>query len=311
MTDEIMTHRPVLLHEAVAALAIKPEGVYLDGTFGRGGHSKAVLTQLGTEGRLLALDQDPTAIEVAKQQFAEDKRFQIVQSNFAQMKQVLMHEGIAEVDGILLDIGVSSPQLDEAERGFSFMKSGPLDMRMNPGQGESAAQWLARAESYDIFIVLRKLGEEKFAKRIAAAIVAYREETEINDTLQLAQIISDAVPVKEKHKHPATRSFQAIRIHINRELEVLEEGLQAALESLAVGGRLAVISFHSLEDRMVKRFMRDKARGPQIPKGIPMLAADMETPYRVVGKAIKPGKQEIDENPRARSSVLRVMERLR
>jgi len=312
MADGNNTHRPVLLDEAVGALAIRNDGVYLDGTFGRGGHSEKILSCLGPQGRLLAMDQDPRAIEEAQQKFSNEPRFEIVQKNFEKMEAFVAEKGlIQKIDGVLLDIGVSSPQLDDASRGFSFLRSGPLDMRMNPQLGQSAAEWLARVDEYDLVTVLMHKGEEKFARRIASAIVAARKEVEITDTLQLANIIAEAKPVKDKKKHPATKSFQAIRIHINRELEVLESALQASLNVLSVGGRLAVISFHSLEDRMVKRFFRDVSRGPQLPKDIPVMAKDIEQPYKLVGKAIKPGKQELEENPRARSSVLRVLERIK
>lgn len=311
MSNEITAHRPVLLDEAVAALAIRPDGVYLDGTFGRGGHSAAILAQLGPQGRLLAMDQDPQAIAAAQQKFAEDARFQIEQRNFEALQDFVTEQGLLhKVDGVLLDIGVSSPQLDDASRGFSFLRPGPLDMRMNPQAGQSAAEWLAQVDEYDLVTVLMHLGEEKFARRIAHAIVQYRQQAEINDTVQLAKIIAEAIPVKDKKKHPATKSFQAIRIFINRELEVLEHALKAAVNVLSVGGRLAVISFHSLEDRMVKRFFRDISRGPQLPKDIPIMAKDLQQPYRVVGKAIKPGARELQQNPRARSSVLRVLERI-
>jgi len=304
-------HRPVLLKETVAALAVRRDGFYLDGTFGRGGHTTEILKQLGAEGRILAMDQDPQAIEVAEQKFAADGRFEIIQKNFESMEEVITSRGMMQkVNGILLDIGVSSPQLDDASRGFSFIRPGPLDMRMNPQVGQSAAEWLATVEEYDLTTVLMHFGEEKFARRIANAIVETRKETRINDTVQLANIIEAAIPVKSKNKHPATKSFQAIRIYINRELEVLEQALSAGLNVLAVGGRLAVISFHSLEDRMVKRFFREMSRGPQIPKDIPILAKDLKQPYKLIGKAIKPGKQEVQENPRSRSSVLRVIERV-
>ncbi|MCW8933330.1 MAG: 16S rRNA (cytosine(1402)-N(4))-methyltransferase RsmH [Gammaproteobacteria bacterium] len=304
-------HRPVLLNETIEALAIKADGFYLDGTFGRGGHSAKILEALSEKGRLIAFDQDPQAIKVAEEKFAGDSRFEIVQRNFEDLQDVVADHGMMKkVDGVLLDIGVSSPQLDDASRGFSFIKPGPLDMRMNPGVGQSAAEWLASVTEYDLTTVLMHFGEEKFARRIANAIVETRKETLIDDTVQLANIIEAAIPVKPKNKHPATKSFQAIRIHINRELEVLERALQSALNVLAIGGRLAVISFHSLEDRMVKRYFRNVSRGPQIPKDIPVLAKDLQQPYKLVGKAVKPGKQELLENPRSRSSVLRVIERV-
>ena len=310
MNDADFAHRPVLLSEALTALAIKPDGVYLDGTFGRGGHSKEILQQLGLQGRLLAMDQDPQAIEAGKQTFGSDPRFEIVYGNFETMVDVVSERGLLQkVDGILLDIGVSSPQLDDGSRGFSFLKQGPLDMRMNPESGQSAAQWLAEVKEDDLVLVLKRYGEERFARRIARAVVETRQLEDITDTLQLADLISSAVPVKEKHKHPATRSFQAIRIFINRELEVLELALKAAVEVLAINGRLVVISFHSLEDRIVKRFMRDLVRGPQLPKDLPIMYSEIEVPFRIVGKALKPSEQELDQNPRARSSVLRVLER--
>ncbi|VAW58802.1 16S rRNA (cytosine(1402)-N(4))-methyltransferase [hydrothermal vent metagenome] len=311
MVENIRNHRPVLLTEVMDALAIKPDGVYLDGTFGRGGHAEEILRRLSERGRLLAMDQDPQAIEAAQQKFASDPRFDIVQSNFERIESVVEAWGLSkQIDGILLDIGVSSPQLDDAGRGFSFLKSGPLDMRMNPQVGQSAAQWLAEVDEYDLVTVLMHFGEEKFARRIAHAIVETRQSTAIDNTLQLADIIEAAVPVRDKKKHPATKSFQAIRIYINRELEVLESVLQAALNVLAVGGRLAIISFHSLEDRMVKRFFRDISRGPQLPKELPVMMKDIEQPFKLAGKAIKPGVDELKENPRARSSVLRVIERV-
>ena len=310
MNDTDYAHRPVLLSEALTALAIKPDGVYLDGTFGRGGHSEEILRQLSGQGRLLAMDQDPQAVEAGKQRFGSDPRFEIVYGNFESMVEVVSERDLKQkVDGVLLDIGVSSPQLDDGSRGFSFLKPGPLDMRMNPEAGQSAAQWLAEVEEDDLVLVLKRYGEERFARRIARAVVTTREQQEITDTLQLAELISLAVPRKEKHKHPATRSFQAIRIFINRELEVLEQALKAAVEVLAVNGRLVVISFHSLEDRIVKRFMRDLARGPQLPKDLPIMDSDIAVPFKLIGKAIKPGEQELIENPRARSSVLRVLER--
>ena len=308
---EPLSHQSVLLTEAVDALAVRPEGIYLDGTFGRGGHAAEILKKLNDQGRLLAMDQDPQAVVSAEKRFGEDKKFEIVHANFESLSDVVCQKDLNQkIDGILLDIGVSSPQLDDAARGFSFMKSGPLDMRMNPEIGQSAAQWLAVVEEKDLIDVLRRLGEERFAKRIARSIIEIRQHQSIDDTLQLAKIISDAVPKKEKHKHPATRSFQAIRIYINRELEVLEKTLEDAVNVLAPHGRLVVISFHSLEDRIVKRFMRDKSRGPQIPKDLPVMDSDIQIPFKVVGKRIKPGDDELESNPRSRSSVLRVLERV-
>lgn len=304
-------HQPVLLQEVLEGLALKPEGQYLDGTFGRGGHAAEILKRLGPEGRLLAMDQDPRAVEAARQKFGDDARFEIVHGNFEGMIDIVNQRGLYQkLDGILLDLGVSSPQLDDAGRGFSFLKPGPLDMRMNPTTGESAAEWLAHVDEEALIKVLREYGEERFAKRIAHSIVMKRSEAAIEDTLQLADLISAAVPKKEKHKHPATRSFQAIRIHINRELEVLDNALHAAVEVLAPGGRLAVISFHSLEDRIVKRFMRDISRGPKLPKNLPIMDSEIKVDFKIIGKAVKPGEDEIRRNIRARSSVLRVLEKI-
>ena len=310
MANDKVEHQPVMLEEVLQALAVKPSGVYVDGTFGRGGHSAALLAQLNEQAKLLAMDQDSQAVEVGLQRFAGDVRFEIVQANFASLAAECAARNLAgKLAGVLLDLGVSSPQLDDAARGFSFMKSGPLDMRMNPQTGLSAAQWLAVAEEKEIADVLWQFGEERFSRRIARTIVSTRDENPLTNTLQLAELISSAVPKKDKFKHPATRSFQAIRIHINRELEVLSEALVASAKMLAVNGRLVVISFHSLEDRIVKRFMRDLARGPQIPKNLPIMPIELAPEFRVVGKAVMPGDQEIARNPRARSSVLRVLER--
>ncbi len=306
------SHQPVLLNEVLETLNIKQNGVYIDATFGRGGHSRAILNCLGREGRLIAFDQDPEAIAHGRSLFEDDPRIEFEHCNFSEMETVIVARGLKNhIDGVLMDLGVSSPQLDDAERGFSFLKSGPLDMRMNTEQGESAAQWLARVELRDLILVLKRYGEEKFAKRIATAIVEAREEQPIEDTTVLASIISDAIPVKEKHKHPATRSFQAIRMYVNQELQSVEKGLEAATSVLAVGGRLAVISFHSLEDRMVKRFMRDKSSRPKLPAGLPIMDKDEQPPFRLVGKSWVAGDQELAENPRARSARLRVLERVR
>jgi len=304
-------HRPVLLDEALAALKIDPGGRYVDGTFGRGGHSAAILERLGEDGRLLALDKDPAAIEVANQRFAEDKRFLIRQDSFAMMNRHVSALGwMNQVDGILLDLGVSSPQLDDASRGFSFQKEGPLDMRMNPDQGQSAAEWLKDAREQDIVTVLKEYGEERFARRIARAIVQARREKPITTTKQLAEIVAAANPAWERGKDPATRSFQAIRIYINRELDDLEQVLEQVFEILKPGGRLVVISFHSLEDRRVKRFMRDAARGDDFPPDLPVTQAQLKPRLRLVGKAVRAGEAELEQNPRARSAVMRVAERL-
>ncbi len=303
-------HQSVLLDEALESLNIRPSGIYIDATFGRGGHSRAILQQLGEKGRLIAFDQDPEAIAFAEQQFASEPRLTIEHCNFNQVADVIEQYGLKEkIDGVLMDLGVSSPQLDDAERGFSFLRSGPLDMRMDTSQGETARQWLARVKPADLINVLKRYGEEKFAKRIATAIVETRAEREITETGDLAEIISNAIPVKEKHKHPATRSFQAIRIYINQELRAVEQGLQGAVSVLAKGGRLSVISFHSLEDRIVKRFMRDISNRPKLPAGLPVMEADIEVPYRLASKPVVAGEQELKVNPRARSARLRVLER--
>ncbi|MCG7543774.1 16S rRNA (cytosine(1402)-N(4))-methyltransferase RsmH [Pseudoalteromonas sp. MM17-2] len=310
--SEDFQHISVLMTETIEALAIKPDGIYIDGTFGRGGHSGEILARLGEQGRLQAIDQDPSAIAAA-QRFANDSRFNIAHSRFSRLDEVAEAQGLTgKVDGILLDIGVSSPQLDDAGRGFSFMKDGPLDMRMDPSQGRSAAQWLAEAELEDMVFVFKKYGEEKFARRIATKIIETRAHTDINSTAQLAKLIDEAVPVKDKHKHPATRTFQAIRIYINSELEEIQTALQAALKVLKPGGRLVVISFHSLEDRIVKQFIKKQSKGEAMPRGLPLTDEQLkqQLTLKAVGKAIKPSEEEIARNSRARSSVLRVAERL-
>ena len=305
------SHQPVLLNEVLETLNIKSDGIYVDATFGRGGHSSAILEKLGREGRLIAFDQDPEAIAYGREEFKDDPRIEFEHCNFSEMGSVIVAHGLNNrIDGVLMDLGVSSPQLDDAERGFSFMKSGPLDMRMNTEQGESAMEWLARVEARDLILVLKRYGEEKFAKRIATAIIEIRAEQEINDTTMLSNIISDAIPVKEKHKHPATRSFQAIRMYVNQELQSIEAGLQAAVSVLSVGGRLAVISFHSLEDRMVKRYMRTKSSRPKLPPGLPIMDKDEVPPYRLVGKSWVAGAEELAVNVRSRSARLRVLERV-
>lgn len=302
-----MEHQPVLLEAVLQGLAIRPEGTYIDGTYGRGGHSRAILQQLGPTGRLLAFDKDPQACGQAWQELGREPRFRIQRGSFTQLAASLAEEGLSgRVNGILLDLGVSSPQLDEAVRGFSFMREGPLDMRMDPQSGQSTAEWLMSAEREDISRVLREYGEERQHWRIAGAIVRARASAPIVTTTQLAEIVAKAMPGPRQRIHPATRTFQALRIFINRELEDLEAVLPQALEALAPGGRLAVISFHSLEDRLVKRFMRDAARPPQDPRDMgPAPAALMH----LVGKAIMADDEETGINPRARSAVLRVAER--
>lgn len=304
-------HQPVLLDEVLEALNIQEMGCYVDATFGRGGHSRAILDRLSEKGRVIALDQDPQAIAYGKQAFASDPRIEFEHCNFSQVKPVITaHQKANGINGILMDLGVSSPQLDDADRGFSFLRDGPLDMRMNSSEGENAMQWLSRVELYDLTTVIKRFGEERFARRIATAIIDYRQEKEISTTTELADIISNAIPVKEKHKHPATRSFQAIRMFINNELQTIEQGLQGSASVLAVGGRLAVISFHSLEDRLVKRFMRNLVKGPELPAGLPIMASDEQSPYRLVGKPVVSGESELQKNPRARSARLRVLERI-
>ncbi len=310
-TQTQFEHRSVLLEESVDALAIRPDGVYVDATFGRGGHTALMLERLGPEGRLLAIDKDPQAIEAARTRFAGESRLRLHHGSFAELGEFVEGCGLmGQIDGVLMDLGVSSPQLDDASRGFSFMREGPLDMRMDSSRGESAAQWLARAKEGEIAKVLKEYGEERFSKRIARAIVTAREESEITTTAQLAALVAAAVPVKEKDKHPATRSFQAIRIFVNGELDDLRACLDQVVDVLQRGGRLAVISFHSLEDRIVKRFMRDQARGDDFPPGLPVTADQLKPRLKIVGKAIRPGAEEVAANPRARSSVLRVAEKL-
>ncbi|MGL5364467.1 MAG: 16S rRNA (cytosine(1402)-N(4))-methyltransferase RsmH [Plesiomonas shigelloides] len=309
--SEQTSHITVLLHEAVGGLAIRPDGIYIDGTFGRGGHSRLILSQLGPQGRLIAIDRDPQAI--AEAATIDDPRFQIVHGPFSNVQQYVEELGLTgKIDGFLLDLGVSSPQLDDAERGFSFMRDGPLDMRMDPSSGFSAAEWLQKAEAEDIAWVLKTFGEERFAKRIARAIVERNQSKPMTRTRELAELVAAASPVKEKHKHPATRTFQAIRIYINSELEEIERALDASLTILAPGGRLSVISFHSLEDRIVKRFIRRQSKGPEIPDGLPLTEAQLAGGKKMltIGKAIKPSEEEIEQNARSRSSVLRVAERM-
>ena len=309
MTLPVSAHIPVMLEEAIRALDIRRDGIYIDGTFGRGGHSERILDSLGEGGRLLAFDKDEEAVLVARERFGSDRRFSIVHGSFAELSSVVAEQGLEHrVNGLLLDLGVSSPQIDDPGRGFSFLNDGPLDMRMNRARGESAAEWLAGADEGDIATVLREYGEERFARRIARAIVARRQVTPITGTRDLADLVAQACPVKEKFKHPATRTFQAIRIFVNRELDDLQLCLRDSLDVLARGARLVVISFHSLEDRIVKRFMRDTARGPKLPKGLPVRHVETQGRLRILGKSQRASQAELQGNPRARSAVLRVAE---
>ncbi len=303
-------HIPVLFREAVDALNIHAGGAYVDATLGRAGHAQEIAKHIGTNGKLVAFDRDPRAVELGEKMFANDQRVHIIHSEFSRMAELLCAmTDLEKVDGVLMDLGVSSPQLDQAERGFSFMRDGELDMRMDTSKGESAAQWLARVDERDLMMVLFDLGEEKFARRIARAIVLTRQDTKIESTLQLAAIIADATPKKDKHKHPATRTFQAIRLHVNQELSQVSAALPQAVELLNEGGRLAVISFHSLEDRIVKRFIRELSTPTLPPKNIPVSEDAYLTPLKALSRAIKPSRQEIQDNPRSRSSVLRIAER--
>ena len=304
-----LAHATVLLHEAVEALQVRPEGIYVDGTFGRGGHSRLILQQLGEHGRLIALDKDPAAVAAARE--ISDARLQIVHSGFARLTEVLHELAVREVDGVLLDLGVSSPQLDDERRGFSFRFDAPLDMRMDISSGQTAAQWLATVEESLLGEVIRDYGEERFAKQIARAIVAARQEQPVVTTRQLSQIVAKAVRTREPGQNPATRTFQAIRIYLNQELEELAHVLPQCVSSLSKGGRMVVISFHSLEDRMVKHFMRDMARGDKLPRNLPIRAAEIpQGKLRLIGRAVRATPQEVAANPRARSAVMRVAERL-
>ncbi|OUD12001.1 16S rRNA (cytosine(1402)-N(4))-methyltransferase RsmH [Thioflexithrix psekupsensis] len=305
-----MQHQPVLLHEVLAALRIKPDGYYIDGTFGRGGHSRAILSQLNASGRLQAFDRDWSAISAGQQLAAEDGRFSIEHACFAELCERLQAlNRVGQVDGILLDLGVSSPQLDDPERGFSFLRDGLLDMRMDTQHGEGVAAWLARAKLSDIAHVLAEYGEEKHAKRIAKAIVAARDTAPITHTRQLAEVVAAAHPAWPKDKHPATQTFQALRIFINQELEQLAAVLSQLISALAPNGRLAIISFHSLEDRLVKRFIRSAAKGDDYPASVPVTIAQLNPALIPIGKSIRPSAEEIAQNPRSRSAILRVAER--
>ena len=307
----VAEHSTVLLREAIDALVVDPDGLYVDGTFGRGGHSAELLSRLSVKGSVIAIDKDIEAIASGDLQFADDNRLSLVHGTFADLGTILEQAGKqGSVSGVLLDLGVSSPQLDQAERGFSFMRDGPLDMRMDTSKGLSAAEWIASADEQDIAKVIKDYGEEKFARRMAAAVVRERAENPIERTVQLARILAEAHPAWERGKHPATKAFQAIRIFINRELADLEDLLEQVIDSLAIGGRLVVISFHSLEDRRVKRFIRDQHRGIKLPKNLPIPDVDRGIRLIKVGKAIKPSLSEIENNVRARSAVMRIAERV-
>ncbi|MFQ5546972.1 MAG: 16S rRNA (cytosine(1402)-N(4))-methyltransferase RsmH [Woeseia sp.] len=304
-------HVPVLKGPVLEGLNIRPDGCYVDGTFGRGGHSKAIAELLGPKGRLIAIDRDPEAVAAAPETLIGDPRFEIVEGEIAELQNIALEQDLlGNVDGLLLDLGVSSPQLDEAERGFSFMRSGPLDMRMDPQTGVSAADWLAEVDEKTLKQVLKKNADEKFAGLIAREIVAARSASAIERTDQLAKIVAAAVPRREPGKHPATRTFQAIRIHINNELQQLEIALAAARDLLRTGGRLCVISFHSIEDRIVKRFMRDASREAEQYRGLPSIPDDSRPTFKLVGKPVGATAEEIAANVRARSARLRIAERL-
>ena len=314
-TNDEQQHKPVLLEEVLEALSIVDDGIYIDCTFGRGGHSRAMLKRLGNQGRLIAIDRDPQAIQEGKALESEDKRFTIEQGAFSALQEVADRQGVTgKVNGILFDLGVSSPQLDDADRGFSFMREGPLDMRMDPDHAQSAADWLAKATDREMVKVFSEYGEERFSKRIARAIVATREETPIETTKQLADLIREVTPNQnkpgKKNIHPATRVFQAIRIFINDELGEVKRVLDQVLDTLAPGGRLVVISFHSLEDRIVKRFMKKAAVGDDFPPSLPIPASMLNPTMKIIGKVIRASDEEVSGNPRSRSAVLRVAEKV-
>ncbi len=304
-------HETVLMQEAVAALSIQDSGIYIDATFGRGGHSRLILERLGAKGRLIVFDKDPDSIEVALKLKQKDSRLDVVHAAFSELESRLTDMGIkGAVDGIVFDLGVSSPQLDNAERGFSFLRDGPLDMRMNPGSGRSAAQWINSAAEHEIAKVLYQYGEERHSRRMARRVVLERAEKPISTTAELAKIIKDANPAWERNKHPATRAFQGIRLFINDELGELEQGLQQALGVLKMGGRLVAISFHSLEDRMVKKFIALQTKGDSFPRDLPIPQNLLNPTLKPVGKRIKAGSEELARNPRARSAVMRVAEKI-
>jgi 16S rRNA (cytosine1402-N4)-methyltransferase len=310
MTKITHQHQPVLLAEVIDNFSIKSDGIYVDATFGRGGHSQAILKSLGPTGRLLAMDKDPEAIAYAGQHFSSDTRFSIHHGSFASLATMLKHQNFyGKVNGILFDLGVSSPQLDNPARGFSFQQSGKLDMRMDLSSGVDAATWIQQVSEEELARVLWEYGEERFSRRIARSIVSVRQETPITTTHQLAEIVSAAIPSWEKGKHPATRSFQAIRIAVNQELDDLKKGLEQALDALCIGGRLLVISFHSLEDRIVKHFIQHEERGDHFPARLPVKYTEFQPKLKRIGRAIQPSIEEVEHNPRARSAVLRIAEK--
>ena len=308
---EQVEHTTVLLQEAVEALVTDPDGFYVDGTFGRGGHTAELLARLSGRGRVLAIDKDPQAIASGEERFAQDDRLGFFHGSFAELQSVAAQmEKAGEISGVLLDLGVSSPQLDQADRGFSFMRDGPLDMRMDTSRGLSAAEWIASADEQEIARVIKEYGEERFARRMASAVIRERAIKPITGTVQLAKILAAAHPAWERGRHPATKAFQGIRIFINRELDDLEDLLAQVIDTLKVGGRLVIISFHSLEDRRVKRFIRDQEQGIKLPKNLPVRDVDRGVRLVKVGKAIKPAVSEVDGNVRSRSAVMRIAERV-
>lgn len=310
MSNAEYQHITVLLNEAVDALAVREDGIYVDGTFGRGGHSRLILSRLGSQGRLIVFDKDPQAIEAAQKLAEQDGRVTVVHDGFSSFQTTLDKLGIEEIDGALFDLGISSPQIDDGARGFSFRFDAPLDMRMDPTRGMSAAEWIATASEQDLHEVIKNYGEERFSRQIARAIVAQRTESPIDTTRKLAQLVAQNVRTREREQDPATRTFQAVRIFINRELEEVEAVLPQVMGRLKQGGRLAVIAFHSLEDRIVKQFVKKYSQHPPLPRWAAVKEADLPLPpLRAVGKAIKPGVEETASNPRARSAVLRVAER--
>ena len=311
MSDSSYQHVTVLLQKAVDSLEIKEGGFYIDGTFGLGGHSKAILSKLDSTGRLLVFDKDPNAILTAKKLQQIDARVDVFPGSFTKMPEVVERENLTgKISGILLDLGVSSPQLDDASRGFSFMNNGPLDMRMDSSMGITAAQWIASASEKTVAQILKDYGEERYAKRIAKAIVEERQKNAITQTSQLAEIIKGAHPNWDKHRHPATKSFQAIRIFINRELEELKTLLDSTIELLAVGGRLVIISFHSLEDRLVKRFIQQQCSGDNFPADLPITDDKLNRRVKKINKAVKASNEEVKNNPRSRSAVMRIAEKI-